>query len=282
MTLERVFDTLTEVPTFPEVVQKALALLDDPMATMADVEELLRYDQAITANILRVTNSAHFGLPQQVSNLQTALALLGTDQIRQILMVSASLPYLSRPLNGYGLTARELWAHAIGCAVTAEILAGELGHGEPSLPFTAALLHDLGKIVLDLHLGIRLEEIRLLVERERLPFDEAEWRVLGADHAVIGYELLHQWNFPPGICRAVRNHHDPDLYVQDDLSAIMALSNILAVSLGMGVHGDSFRYRIAPDLAERLGLSGESLDRCIARSLDAFYAARDLVGLVPA
>lgn len=282
MTLEHVFDTLTEVPTFPKVVQKALTVLDDPQATLADLVEVLRYDQGLTANILRLTNSAHFGLPQQVTNLETAVKLLGEQQVRQVLIASAGFPYLPVPLGGYGLSAPELWAHSTGTAVTAETLGSRFRYPDPPLLFTAALLHDIGKIVFDLHIGMRPSEIHVLAEQEQMMFMEAEWRILGADHAIIGYNLLHQWQFPPELTRAVRNHHDPNLYIQEDLSAILAFSNILAVLLGMGVGPDSFRYRIHPihpGLVDRLNLSQETVQQCMAEALHAFSRASDLITL---
>ncbi|MGC9022348.1 MAG: HDOD domain-containing protein, partial [Dissulfurimicrobium sp.] len=130
--------------------------------------------------------------------------------------------------------------------------------------------------------GNRLDEILTLAQQEGLAFTEAEWRVLGGDHAVIGSDILRQWDFPPDIVRAVRNHHDPDLYVHDDLSALLALSNILAVQLGMGVGADGFRHRIRPSLYERLGLSRVDLHICIIKALAEYERSSDIIsGFVP-
>ncbi len=278
-TLEHIFDNITELPTFPKVVNQALDLLEQPNTTVDELAEVIRYDQAITANVIKITNSAHFGLPQQVTSLDTALALLGQKQIREILMASAALPYLSKPIYGYGLKASDLWAHSIGAAIVAEVVAEYCGNEDPAVLFTAALLHDIGKIVLNLYVGARLEEIALIARQEEITFPEAEWRVLGGDHAVIAADLLTIWEFPHEIVRAIRCHHDPDLYVQRPLYAMLAISNILTVQLGIGVGTDGFRNKISPDLLDVLELGREDYHILVAKSLAAYGKASDLLAM---
>ena len=124
------------------------------------------------------------------------------------------------------MTPKDLWLHSMGCAVVSEVLGKKLNYPDAPSLFTAALLHDIGKIVLDIYVGPRLWEVLALSRQQELDFSTAEWKVMGTDHAVAGSVILKNWDFPPDIYRAVRNHHDPDLYVQDRLSALLALSNI--------------------------------------------------------
>jgi putative nucleotidyltransferase with HDIG domain len=278
-TLDHVFENLTELPTFPKVVHRALTVLDDPKSTMSEITEVLRFDPSLTANIMRITNSARFGLARQVTSLETALALLGQRQIREVIVASGSLPYLTKPLHGYQMDASDLWEHSIAVATTVDILADYCKFSDPSVLFTAALLHDVGKIILNMHVRERLDEILTVAKQEDMTFTQAEWEVLGGDHAIIGSEILHQWEFPRAIVRAVRNHHDPDLYVQDDCSAILALGNILSVQLGLGVGADGFRHVISPKLTERLMLGRDDIHRCLRRALAAYEAASDLVDM---
>lgn len=276
-TLEHIFDNLVELPTFPKIIARALAVLDDPKGTTAQLVDVLRFDPALTANMLRLTNSAHFGLPRQVTDLHTALTLLGQRQTREILMASAGAPYLTRPLSGYQMAAKDLWAHSMAAALIAEILGEQCDYPDPPVLFTGALLHDIGKIVLNMFVGDRLDEILTLAQQDGLTFTEAEWHVLGGDHAIIGSDILRQWEFPPDIVRAVRNHHDPDLYAYDDLSALLALSNIMAVQLGMGVGADGFRHRVKPALLTRFGLSREDMHRSISKALAAYEKSSDII-----
>ena len=278
-TLELVYDSITELPSFPKVVQKALGMLDDPAVPIAELAETLKYDPGITANILKFANSAYFGLSQQVTSLETALALLGQRQIREILLASASLPYLARPLAGYMMEPVDLWAHSICCALTVDVLSRHVGFKAADSLFIAALLHDIGKIAMHIHVGARLDEIRAIALQEEITFTEAEWRVVGGDHAVIGSQLLRYWEFPHEIVRAVRNHHDPNLYVQDDLSALLALGNVITVKLGVGLGVDAFRHVIHPELLKRCGLRRKDLVLCMGRSLAAMDKAEDILRL---
>lgn len=279
-TLDYIFESLGELPSFPKVVQEALKLLDDPDTTIEQLSGLLKYDQSLTTNILHLTNSAHFGLARQVTNIDTALALLGQQQVRQVLIASASMPFLSEKMDGYNMRAADLWAHGMGCAIISEHVAASCGYDEPSVLFTAALLHDIGKTVMHLYVGPRLREIVSMANTESITFTEAEWAVLGGDHAVIGSDILRKWNFPPDIVRAVRNHHDPDLYIQDKLSAMVALSDILTVQLGVGVGADGFRYRIHPNLLSRLDLDEKSAQQCLVDGFTAYSRARDMLDLI--
>jgi putative nucleotidyltransferase with HDIG domain len=279
-TLDYIFESLNALPAFPKVVQKAMELLDDPETTMEELAEVLKYDQALTANILRLTNSAHFGVSRQVTSLETALALLGQQQIRQVLIASASMPFLAKETEGYNMQASDLWAHGMGCAIISEAVAARCDCEEPAALFTAALLHDIGKTVMHLYVGPRLKEIVTRANSQNVTFTEAEWEVLGGDHAVIGSDVLRKWEFPPDIVRAVRNHHDPDLYMQDDLSAMLALSDIFTVQLGIGVGVDGFRYKINPELPARLGMDQRTLHQCMLDGYAAYQKASDMLSLI--
>ncbi len=279
-TLEQIFDTLTEVPTFPKVVQKALKLLDDPNTTIKELEDVLRYDPAITANILKLTNSAHFALPQQVTNLETALALLGQNQLRKILVASATMTYFKKPLPGYGLSAIDIWTHSIGCAITGELLARYLSFPDSSTLFTVGILHDIGKVILNLYVWSELDKIQKIALEQNITFMEAEWQVLGTDHAVIGSTLLKHWQFPALLYRAVRNHHDPDLYVQDDISAILALANIICAILGIGVGFDSYRYIISEDLLDKFNIDNKTFNLFLIKTIKEMKKVKDILSIV--
>ncbi len=275
--LDAVFDSMSDLPVFPRVVHKAMEILDNPNKTIADVSEVIKFDQGLVANILKLTNSAIFGLRQQVTDLDTALALLGNQKIRELLVTGAALPYLTRPLAGYEMSPEDLWVHSMGCAVISEVLSRRLGCPDASALFTAALLHDIGKIVLDIYVGPRLGEVLITSKQQGGNFSEAEWAILGTDHAVAGSAILKNWDFPPDICRAVRSHHDPDIYVQDTLSAFLALSNIMAIQLGFGVGTDAFRYHVNSRLLEATGCSPEDYYWCLGNALEAFYKAENML-----
>ena len=257
--LEHVFEEISSLPNFPETAFRALRMLEDENVNFEELAKVIRYDATITANFLKLVNSAYLGLRRKVDSLSQAFALLGLNQIRFFLVAACAGQYLNRPLKGYALSPQEVWLHSLGCGVLAELLSERVKVERQDHVFTAALLHDIGKIVLDLFVGGELEMIRDLVEDEGLSFMEAEIMVLGTDHAVIGAELLRRWEFPEDIILAVRAHHDEDWMVQSQNAAIVALSNMIVNLLGIGTGADGLSYRVPAGLLKKVGLAEKEL-----------------------
>ncbi|WP_022854221.1 HDOD domain-containing protein [Thermodesulfatator atlanticus] len=257
--LEHIFEELNTVPNFPETALRALKMLENEDVNFQDLAKVIRYDATITANFLRLINSAYIGLRRKVESLTQAFALLGINQIRFFLVAACAGQYLKRTLHGYGLSPYEVWLHSLGSGVFAELIAEKVKAKHQDYIFTAALLHDIGKLVLDLFVGGELEVIRDLVKDEGLTFMEAEIMVLGTDHAVVGAELLRRWGFPQETIFAVRAHHDEDWMVQNQTAAIVALSNMLTNLLGIGMGADGLSYRVPPKLLKVAGIKDRDL-----------------------
>ena len=258
--LDQIFEKLDYIPNFPETAQKALRILQKEDINFQELEKVVRHDAAITANFLKLVNSAAFGLPRKVNSLLQAFSLLGVNQIRFVLLAACAGKYLNRPLKGYGLTPQEVWLHSLSCGLMAEALARRAGLSRPENLFTAALLHDLGKIVLDLFVEGELEALQETVRQNpELTFMQAEWLVLGADHAIVGAELLRRWGFPREVYFAVRAHHDESLMLQSKTAALTALANALTNLVGFGVGTDVFSYEIPDQLLSAAGVSEKDL-----------------------
>ncbi len=278
MILEFIYEKLDVVPVFPKIAHRVLQMLDDPKTTIPELARVIRYDPAITANFLKYCNSAYFGPAQKVTSLEVALSLLGQEEIRKIIMLSCSAPYLNQALEGYELSPEELWDHSMGAAVASQILAEAVGFSDRATLFTAALLHDIGEIVLNLFVHDFREEL-IQMSQEGLSFTEAEWQVLGGDHAIIGSELLRRWEFPEEIVRAIREHHDPDLFIQSDLSALVALSDIFLRELGIGIGADGFRYHLDDRLVKKFDLSPQKVLQLIIKVWQEFQKIKESIAI---
>ncbi len=268
--LDYIFEELNAVPNFPDTAFRALRMLENENINFQDLAKVIRYDATITANFLKLVNSAYFGLRRKIESLPQAFALLGLNQIRFFLIAACAGQYLNKPLRGYNLSPYEVWLHSLGCGVFAELICEKVKVSQPDHSFTAALLHDIGKIVLDMFVGGELEVIKELVREEKLSFMEAEIMVLGTDHAIVGAELLRRWGFPQEIIFAVRAHHDEDLMLQNQTSAIVALANILVNLLGIGMGTDGLSYRIPPSLLKVVGLKDRELFSIITQGFISF------------
>ena len=254
-------------PSMPEAAAKLLKLLDNPDATAAQIEQILRYDAGLTANLLKLTNSVYFGLPCKVGSVTQAVVLLGWKKLIQLVMASCVNAVMGKPVPGYDLPAGELWRHSIAVSVAAEDLAKELKVSASEEIFTAALLHDVGKLVLGGFVKEDLEKIEIEASRG-ISFEVAEHMVLGTDHTEVGAQILKNWSFPPALVNAVRWHHDPDSAGKTDtLVDIVHVANILCLMIGIGVGREGLCYKPSPLATKRLGLRTNDLEIVASRTL---------------
>ncbi len=254
-------------PSMPGAPEKLLKLLDNPATTAAQIGQILRYDPGLTANLLKLTNSAYFGLPCKVGSVKQAVVLLGWRRLVQLVMASCVNAVMDKPVPGYDLPAGELWRHSIAVSVAAEDLAKELKISASEEIFTAALLHDVGKLVLGGFVKKELEKIETEASRG-ISFEVAERIVLGTDHAEIGAKILKSWSFPSALVNAVRWHHDPDSAGKTDILVdIVHVANILCLMIGIGVGREGLCYEPSPLATKRLGLRTTHIEMVASRTL---------------
>ncbi len=255
-------------PSLPGATTKLLSLLDDPNAAVAEIEEILRMDPGLTANVLKLSNSAYFGFASEIGSVHKAIVLLGAKRLMQLVMTSCVNSVMNKPVPGYDLPPGEMWRHSIAVSVAAEGLIEELNVPEADEIFTAALLHDVGKLVLGEFVKDDIEKIEKTVSKD-VSFEEAEQIVLGIDHAEIGAKILESWGLPAEIVSAVRWHHDPD--AADETSTlidIVHVANVLCLMIGIGAGREGLQYRPSPEVTKRLGIKSVHLEKVASHTLD--------------
>ncbi len=249
--LERIFQRVELIPTFPKVAQQALEILREDDIDFNQLEQVIKSDPGIVANFLKIANSPAFSRYQKISRLKDAFLVLGVNQIRFILLASISEKYFKTDLDGYGVTAKEIWLHSIITGCIAEEIALKVGLFPEDMEkvYIAAILHDIGKIVLDLYLNVDFQEFKEVMEKHPdWSFLEVELFILGIDHGLLGGYLFQRWEFDPEISFAVRAHHDPSLMVQHKVSAITGMANIISNLIGLKGDIDSFYYELPENL----------------------------------
>lgn len=207
--LSKILLKTESLPSMPEVGAKALALLKEPNASIAEIEKVLRHDPGLTTNVLKLADSAYFGIPTKVGSVKQAFILLGANRLTQLVMAACTCSMMDKAIEGYESPSGELWQHSIAVATVAEALAKTNKITEPNDVFTPALLHDIGKLVLGQVAKEEFGSIRNIVAKG-VPYEIAEHMVLETDHAEIGAQILSQWSFPQDVVNAVRFHHNPD------------------------------------------------------------------------
>lgn len=250
---------LSRLKPIPQVALKILRLVGGDDYDIEDIANEVRKDQVISAKTLQLCNSAMFSTRRKIETLDHALLLIGRDQLVK-LVISASVRKLLEPnTQGYSLCKGGLYHHAIGTAIVAEKLAHVTGRILPGLAYTAGLLHDIGKIVLDQYVSSAFPLFYRTVSREHRNFIEAERKILGTDHTQIGYELAMKWDFPDSLIAVVRHHHFPEKEVEHRaLTQILHISDLLMERFHASLE---LEHSVSKNLPEKMTEVGFSIDR---------------------
>ena len=214
-------------PAF-QLLPRLLLLLEDVDANADALADLIRVDPGLTADVLRVCNSATYGLTYRAENIQQAILRIGFREVHRIMMSVIMSPTLKNPQGTYSSTQSDLWNHSLAAAVASQSIAQTAGI-DTDLAFTAALLHDIGKVVLFQAAPQEMSSAMTMAAEKNLPVFKAERAVLKTDHAEVGARLLERWGFPRNISTAVRFHHEPET-AKDEvrLTSCVCLANVLA------------------------------------------------------
>ena len=277
---KRILKSIKTLPPFPVTIQKVMSLAGDPDSSLTELAAVIRLDQAITANILRICNSAYFGLRRPVDNVSDAIMHMGKKNVLRA-VVAAGLSRYFRTTKGYDVKGGDLWEHAVAVALMSQICAARISRPDDPRLFTAGVLHDIGKMVMGEFVQEAWQKIQELTERQKYSFLEAEQEVLGVNHAELGGEIALIWKFPDEILKAIAFHHRPDLLADGDaVPWIVYLSNQVCHVMGIGVGTDALAYRAVGDVAGRFQLKQRDLEDMMAHLHKSLQDARELVSIV--
>ena len=280
--IERILRSIRHVPAFPMTIQKVTELLRNEDYSVQEVANVIKFDQAITANILRMCNSAYFGVRSRIGTLNDAVIYLGKDNIIRAVQTSGVSRFFKKAAEGYVPRASDLWTHSVSVALMSQILFKRIYQQEQPVLYTAALLHDVGKVILGEYVHKSFDKIMGLVGQEGCSFLEAEEKLFGINHATIGGKIAEQWNFPEEISTAIGFHHRPDLLA--DHQAIFPWLIYLADQIGsmMGVGGgqDGLAYRAVSEVAQRFQLRDKDIEACMVQLFEDMERARELIAIV--
>lgn len=227
---------LSAIATLPEVTAKIISTVEDPKSSAAQLHKIVSHDPALVTRILKVVNSAFYGLPGQVGSVERAIVLLGLNAVKNI-AVAASLGQMFRGVKlCEGYTAKDLWTHCIAVAVVARELAkrAKLQLGEEA--FLAGMIHDVGILV---SLQTWPEQLRVVCERAIVsdtPFIDLENEVIGVDHQQLGKALAEKWQFPLP-CQLVAGHHHTPETLPESSRTLVSLVHIADTLCAQANHG---------------------------------------------
>lgn len=259
ITPQELIANLGDLPPLPQVASQVLRVSADPDATAEDLRKIIAMDQALTSQILKISNSAMFGMVRGVTTLTQAIMTLGFSTIKSVVIASSAKNLYHR--GTVGLQERLIWEHALVSAIASRAFAKSLRFPRLEEAFIGGLLHDIGKSVMGVKFPERYAALLRSVYNDGGICLDLELETFGFDHAMVGEALVTQWNLAASLQAAVRWHHDPIQAGGDhrELAAIVALANQMALEEKVGI-GDPAHLESATHQAmEILGLGPEAL-----------------------
>ncbi len=230
------FEFIDKLPPIPAVATHVMALAADEKTSSAELAKVLSADQILTAQLIRLSNSAYYGYGRKVSSVREAVLLLGFEQVRQIAISTSMMSNMNQytPAVDDGFDIDLFWGHSVAVAMIAEMVAKKTRVARPEDAFTAGILHDIGRLVLRQAMPKEFHYAMAMTKTRGIPLHEAEERTTGYRHDEVGRMLGDMWKFPGQLIDAIGSHHDEGLTIYGDgVSAVLALSNAYAIHHGL-------------------------------------------------
>ncbi len=269
LNIEYIVSKVDDMKVLPEIINKIIALTDDPDSTVQDMEKAILKDSVLTTKILRLANSAYYGYARNISTISRAAVLLGFQAIKSLALASTMRTYLTDELKGYSLEKNQLWTQSQTCAIVSRFIAKQIKYPNPEEAYIAGLLRDIGKTILNQHMEKEYAEVLLRIEVDNLSFLDAEREVLGFNHAEIGEKVAEKWNLPKALVDAIGHHHTPELAnINPLLVSIIHIADAITMMMGVGLGLDGLAYDLSPMAIETIGLDELQLEDIISQVSD--------------
>ncbi len=262
---EEVLQKTKKLPVMPVVAVKLANLVASTNSNISEIVRVISYDQSLTANLMRWANSSIWGQRRKILDVKEAVIRLGPGRILEIIVGSKVKSHMENECPQYGLYKGEMWKHAIASALAAEELQNFAETTIPSDCFTAALLHDIGKLAISEAIDEKtFSYIVKLSDLEKMSFLDSEKEILKFSHQEIGGEIAKKWNFPESIRNAIQYHHNPD-EISEPTTDVAHISNLVAKTLGIGLGYEALNLVGSTNAAKRIKLSREGFEKLCAK-----------------
>lgn len=284
---EIILKRIRDIPSLPDVVNRILAIISQPNTPASEIAKLISYDPGLTSKVLRMVNSAAYGFQRQISSIQHGIMILGFNNVRGLVLSASIFKLFEGHTHPGGLNHNQFWEHSLGTAVAARLLAKALRIPDADDVFSAAMLHDIGKVVLDVYFKQDYEQVLQDARRQGLLFHGKDFygieeRLLGVTHTGIGNFLATKWKLPVAITEVILYHHQPEAAQHcRPLVYLVALANELAVLRyeKLGIYDPR---HFTPDLLDYFNLDEEAMQGFLESLKAEMDSAQDLLNSISA
>jgi putative nucleotidyltransferase with HDIG domain len=263
--LDRVITTLSPIP---QIALKVLRMISDQTYVLDDVAQEVVLDQVLSGKVIRFCNSVFTGMHQKVDSIERALLVVGEKWLLQVVIGAAVEEILSQTDRGYSLCKGGLYHHACGTASVARSLAQFTGKTPPDLAYTAGLLHDIGKVVLDQFMNVALPHFYRRMQTDDTDLIKAEREVFGITHPTAGKRLAVHWSFPDILTEAIRQHHQPEqATIGPELTHLVYLADVIMSRFMVGLELEKTDTHALAARLDRIGIRPNQLPLLIDKAL---------------
>ena len=248
---------LEALPTIPLVLTRVLEIVKDKNSSAKDLAQLVSNDQSLMSILLKLVNSAFYGHMRKISSIHQATVILGFNTVKSIALGATIFqPEKTKAIQNR-IDRKALWLHSLATAQTSKLMAQIVSYPDPDEAFIGGLLHDLGKVVLDICFKDDFQEAYLLAKKGKKQIIEIEKEIIGLDHAEAGHILLTKWQLPITISEGIRCHHSPmqATVIARNLASIIHIANHIVRKLNIGTGKDEAIQEIDPQSIKTLNLS---------------------------
>jgi putative nucleotidyltransferase with HDIG domain len=257
---EEIVQGIRQLEPLPITAQRLLSLINGEDVSLLAIADLIEFDPAIVAAVLRRASTIHYAT-HSAPTVREAVLRLGAIALLD-LVLEGYLKKLRAATPLYDLTEQDLWLHGAASQLAVRALAAELPQAKiPGVAETAALLHDIGKLIVSRYLNVDVRELVAVARTRAITFVEAERECLGVDHAAVGAAMADAWGFPAAIIEAIRDHHSPPFAQPTAVLDAVALGNLVAKTIEAGLGAEGMNFAVDPGSYRRLGVDFATFSR---------------------
>lgn len=257
-TSEELDMAMANVKPIPQIALKIIRMLQDNKCSIQEIGREIRQDQVISGRVIRLCNSAFFRQKMGIDSIDRALIVLGEKRILKLVISASMQDYFSREMGGYSLCKGGLFNHAVGTAIICEKLTSFIPEISGDIAYTAGLLHDIGKVVLDQYMDLTYSLFYRRTQEEGENFINVESEVFGVNHPEIGGRLAEQWSLPEHLVEVIKYHHNPEqAVISPELTHLVYLADLLMSRFIVGQEIERLNTDSLVSRLERIGLKPE-------------------------
>lgn len=271
---------LKDLPALPAAVAKILSEIENPNVSAAQLEKLIATDQGLASRVLRVVNSAYYGLSGQVSSLSQAVVILGIQQVRNLVLSVGAISNIQPRTARQRETMRLFWQHSFGTAAATEIILNfkRIPQKDVETAFVGGLLHDIGRLFLFVNFTEIYDDLIRYSSERQIPVEEAEMAFMGLTHSQVGAEMAVAWKLPITITNLIAHHEGPFTEEDSPLEMAVHLGDWLTKTTYYSEE-QIMQYAADPIAFAWLGMSEQELETLKNATMARIEDAAALLGL---